>query len=193
VNTYQRLRQWTAFRSPFVADDADSPGPDTKAAFYPVWAVLADRVRRSGAESVIEIGCGSGQLARLLRDLGVPSYLGVDTRPALLERARAACPGYRFDAADVFVSNHLRAGNYEVVVMTQFLEYVRWDLVALELVRPGRTVLGAVSASREPVRAGQFASTGQVLERYGPVLRNLQVEPIHLPYGRSAFLFQGVR
>lgn len=193
MTTYERLRQLTAFRSPFVANEPDSPGPDTKAAFYPVWAVLADRVRRSGAESVIEIGCSTGQLARLLRDLGVPAYLGIDTRATSLAQASAACPSYRFELADVFLSNHLRAEQYDVVVMTQFLEYVRWDLVALELIRPHRTVLGAVSGSREPGRVRQFTSAEQVRERYGPVLRDLQVEPIHLPYGRSAFLFQGVK
>lgn len=187
------LRHFPFLRSGFLARETAPHKPDTKSAFYPVWAVLADRVRRSGAESVLEVGCGSGQLARLLRDLGIRDYLGLDTNAMLVGRARTACPGYRFSVADIFVSSHLRAEAYDIAVLTRSLEFVHWDLVALELIRPQRTVLGAVSSGKEPGRLRQFTTADQVRERYGPVLRDLRVEPIHLPGGRTAFLFEGTK
>jgi len=155
--------------------------------------LLAEHVRRSGARSVIEVGCGTGEFARLLRDLGIPEYLGLDTNAARLAKARANCPEYQFEVADVFLTNHLRGENYDVAVMTGFLEFVRWDLVALELVRPHRRVLGTVTAGDEPGRVRQFTSASQVLDHYSPVLRDLRVEPIHLPHGRTAFLFDGIK
>jgi SAM-dependent methyltransferase len=155
--------------------------------------VLAEHVRRSGAQSVIEVGCGKGEFACLLRDLGIPEYLGLDTNAARLAKARAICPEYRFEVADVFLGNHLRSEHYDVAVMTGFLEFVRWDLVALELVRPHRRVLGTVTAGDEPGRVRQFTSASQVLDHYSPVLRELRVEPIHLPHGRTAFLFDGIK
>ncbi len=193
MSAYERLLHFPVFRGGFSANRAPARMPDLKAALYPTWAVLADRVRRSGATSVVEIGCGSGQLACLLRDLGVKDYLGLDSNPARLEHARAACPGYRFELADVFLSNHLRAGHYDLVVMTGFLEFVRRDLVALEAIRPHKRVLGTVTSGDEPDRVRQFTTANQVLEHYSPVLCELHVEPIHLVHGRTAFLFEGIR
>ena len=181
----------------FVADSsATKPlraGPSRVHWFHPVWALLAEHVRRSDAQSVIEVGCGTGEFACLLRDLGIPQYLGLDSNAARLAKARANCPEYPFEVADVFLTNHLRGENYDVAVMTGFLEFVRWDLVALELVRPHRRVLGTVTAGDEPGRVRQFTSANQVLDHYSPVLRELRVEPIHLPHGRTAFLFDGIK
>jgi SAM-dependent methyltransferase len=193
MSAYQQLLRLAPFRGGLFASQVDARKRGRTQGFRPVWAVLAEHVRRSGAQSVIEVGCGSGEFARLLRDLGIVNYLGLDTNSARLARARSACPEYRFDVADVFLTNHLRSEDYDVAVMTGFLEFVRWDLVALELVRPHRRVLGTVTAGDEPGRVRQFTSAGQVLDHYSPVLRDLRVEPIHLPHGRTAFLFDGIK
>ncbi len=193
MSAYQPLRRLSLLRGGHFGNEAAAGRPVRVHWFYPVWALLAEHVRRSGAQSVIEVGCGTGEFARLLRDLGIPEYLGLDTNAARLAQARVNCPEYRFEVADVFLTNHLRGENYDVAVMTGFLEFVRWDLVALELVRPHRRVLGTVTAGDEPGRVRQFTSANQVLDHYSPVLRELRVEPIHLPHGRTAFLFDGIK
>ena len=38
--------------------------------YYPVRSVMVDRVRTAGAQRVLEIGCGSGQLAKYLLERG---------------------------------------------------------------------------------------------------------------------------
>ena len=44
-----------------------------------MWTVLADRIRRSGAKSVLDIGCGPGQFAACLFDMaGIETYTGLD-------------------------------------------------------------------------------------------------------------------
>jgi hypothetical protein len=35
----------------------------TESPYYFIWTVIADRVLRAGGRSILEIGCGSGQLA----------------------------------------------------------------------------------------------------------------------------------
>ncbi len=193
MNTYQQFWRLAPFSGGLFAGGANARKRASTIGFRPVWAVLAEHVRRAGAQSVIEIGCGAGEFARLLRDLGVVNYLGLDTNAARLARARIACPQYRFEVADVFLTSHLRREDYDVAIMTGFLEFVRWDLVALELVRSQRRVLGTVTAGDEPGRVRQFTSASQVLDHYSPVLRELRVEPIHLPHGRTAFLFDGIK
>ena len=194
MNTYDQLRRLFApYRAGLFAGGGAIREYRRTHWFSPVRALLAEHVRHSGAQSVIEVGCGEGELACLLRDLGIPDYLGLDTNAARLAKARAVCPEYRFEVADVFLTNHLRGENYDVAVMTGFLEFVRWDLVALELVRPHRRVLGTVTAGEEPGRVRQFTSANQVLDHYSPVLRELHVEPVHLAHGRTAFLFDGIK
>ena len=193
MSVYQPLHRLSLFRDGLFANAAAAREHLRAHWVRPVWAVLAEHVRRSGAQSVIEVGCGKGEFACLLRDLGIPEYLGLDTNAARLAKARVICPEYRFEVADVFLGNHLRSEHYDVAVMTSFLEFVRWDLVALELVRPHRRVLGTVTAGDEPGRVRQFTSASQVLDHYSPVLRELRVEPIHLPHGRTAFLFDGIK
>jgi SAM-dependent methyltransferase len=158
MKAYERLRNLPVFRGGLFARHAPARRPSANASLYPIWAVLAERVRRSGVDSVVEIGCGSGQLAGLWRDLGIKGYLGLDNNSARLAQARAGCPGYRF-----------------------------------ELIRPRTRVIGTVTSGDEPDRVRQFTTSGQVLEHYSQVLRELHVEPIHLLHGRTAFLFEGIK
>jgi len=50
----------------------------TESRYYSSWAVIADRIARVNPKSVVDVGCGCGQFATLLRDKGIPRYLGVD-------------------------------------------------------------------------------------------------------------------
>ncbi len=65
---------------------------------------LADRVRpliRSEAgPAVCDLGCGPGQVARYLRDRGLP-VVGVDLSPGMVERARELNPDIPFEVGDM--------------------------------------------------------------------------------------------
>ncbi|MFJ3405714.1 class I SAM-dependent DNA methyltransferase [Promicromonospora sp. NPDC090134] len=65
---------------------------------------FADLVRQSGGQSaggqVADVGCGPGHVTAFLRDRGVDAF-GVDLSPRLVEHARAAYPGVRFDVGDM--------------------------------------------------------------------------------------------
>jgi SAM-dependent methyltransferase len=53
-----------------------------------------------GRGPVIEIGCGPGQVARFLHELGV-DVSGVDLSPAMVEQARRLNPGVAFQVGDM--------------------------------------------------------------------------------------------
>lgn len=62
--------------------------------------ILTRFAASAGRGPVIEIGCGPGQVARFLHELGV-DVSGVDLSPAMVEQARLLNPGVRFRVGDM--------------------------------------------------------------------------------------------
>src|SRR5512147_33745 len=54
---------------------------------------VIDAVMSRGPTSVLDLGCGEGWLVRALANAGVPTVIGVDAIPALIDQARAAGGG----------------------------------------------------------------------------------------------------
>lgn len=100
----------------------------TETPYYTTWAVIADRIRRRGVRSVLDIGCGPGQLACLLRDKGLRHYKGVDFSSKRVEWARKVCPEFEFLAADAFDLDFSSGQSYDAVIAAEFLEHVERDL-----------------------------------------------------------------
>lgn len=50
--------------------------------------------------SVLDVGCGTGDLVDVLTEQGIRDYLGVDIVMASVDLARVKRPGYRFEVAD---------------------------------------------------------------------------------------------
>ncbi|GAB3139575.1 class I SAM-dependent methyltransferase [Microbispora hainanensis] len=63
-------------------------------------AAFAELVRAGGAGPVAELGCGPGYVTAHLRALGLDAF-GVDLSPRMIELARAAYPGLRFEVGSM--------------------------------------------------------------------------------------------
>lgn len=67
----------------------------------PVGDLLA-RVPLVAAARIVDLGCGAGaSTAPLVARFPQAEILGIDTSPAMIEAARAAVPGARFEIADI--------------------------------------------------------------------------------------------
>lgn len=65
-------------------------------------AELAARIQRPGAQQVADLGCGPGNSTALLRQTFPQATItGVDSSPAMLDKARAALPDCQFEQADI--------------------------------------------------------------------------------------------
>jgi 2-polyprenyl-3-methyl-5-hydroxy-6-metoxy-1,4-benzoquinol methylase len=166
----------------------------TESHYYPLWAVLADRIRVAPIGPVLDIGCGPGQLARLLWDHGVRRYCGLDFSPERLKRARTVCPEFEFVLADVFHTEVFDTRSYDTVVCTEFLEHVERDMDVLRRIRPGARVLATVPNFPGPGHVRAFSDAAEVAERYSSLLPDLRVDT-HLASssGTKYFLIDGVR
>jgi SAM-dependent methyltransferase len=161
---------------------------------YPMFAVIADRLVRRGVRSVLELGCGSGQLAALLRDKGIESYVGVDFSPRRIEQARRVCPEFLFHPEDILTSERLSQGGYDAVVANAFLEHVEADTRIVERVRPRTLFLGAVPNFPAPSHVRHFTEEAEVAERYHRFFTDFRTDSFVLdPRGRIVYLFEGVR
>ena len=165
----------------------------TSSRYYPLWAVIVDRILRSGAESVIDIGCGAGQFASFLRDKGLMKYVGIDFSQERIKHAREVCPEFNFLVADVFETNVLAVNDYDTVVCLEFLEHVERDIETIERIREGTRFLGTVPNFPYSSHVRHFNNSREVEERYGKKFQDFSVDT-HLQNdkGIKFFLIDGV-
>lgn len=120
---------------------------------------LAEKV--AGAGLVCDMGCGPGQVARYLHDLGVDSC-GIDLSPEMVGQAKRLHPGIPFQQGDMLnlagIPDEAYAG---IAAFYSILHLPRPMVVAalLELkrvLRPGGTLLITFHIGRETVHKGDW-------------------------------------
>jgi ubiquinone/menaquinone biosynthesis C-methylase UbiE len=117
----------------------------TQSPYYFIWTVILDRMRRSATKHVLEIACGSGQLAAAIRDASlVESYRGFDFSSSRLDFARQTCPEFHFEVADAFSTDVFERYDYDTAIATEFLEHVEGDLDVLARLARGTRFIGTV-------------------------------------------------
>ncbi|HEY6952015.1 MAG TPA: class I SAM-dependent methyltransferase [Bacteroidota bacterium] len=71
---------------------------------------------------VLDIGCGTGFFAEVVRNNGVRDYLGIDIVDTLFEGLRIRCPGYLFERLDVSVEP--LHGSYDLILAMDVLQHI---------------------------------------------------------------------
>jgi 2-polyprenyl-3-methyl-5-hydroxy-6-metoxy-1,4-benzoquinol methylase len=168
-------------------------GPYQDSPYYFLWTVIADRLR--GATRIVEIGCGTGQLAAFLIEQGVESYFGIDFSPKAIELARRAAPEGRFAVDDARTSN-VYDQPHDALVCTEVLEHVPDDLSVVERFRPGTRCLLSVPNHDSESHVRFFSDAEEVAERYGPYFESLDVLTLRTAKSREGhriFLAEGRR
>jgi SAM-dependent methyltransferase len=161
--------------------------------WYYIWTVLTDRLTSGDDPAVLDIGCGSGQLAKMLSDRGVRSYVGFDFSPKRIEWARDQVPEFTFVEADAHKTDLFDEGDYDSVVCTEFLEHVDGDVEVVARIRSGTRFLGTVPDFGGGSHVRFFRSAEEVEDRYASAFREFKVDTFFMPGGRSRqFLIDGV-
>lgn len=162
----------------------------TKSPYYFTWTVIADRAR--SARSVLEIGCGTGQLAQLLRDQGVGNYVGFDFSREAVAAAKRRAPDldFRFDDARTTQLYHVL--EHDLVICTEVLEHIDGDTALLRALKPGVRVIATVPNFDSASHVRYFHDAEEVLERYSPCFRSLDVRTLLASPSTKFFLLDGV-
>lgn len=87
-------------------------------------APTLDALRRSGARTVLDLGCGNGAFTSVLKRDGY-SVEGCDVSASALEHARKACAGtgfFQHDISDPLPSRY--AASFDAVVSIEVIEHL---------------------------------------------------------------------
>ena len=95
-----------------------------KLAEMPRYAVIAGYFRSLGtATSVLDVGCGAGQLAGWLSQVRPLHYVGVDLSAVAIDQARSCVPaGSRLEVADA--ASFDPGETFDVIVLNEMLYYM---------------------------------------------------------------------
>jgi SAM-dependent methyltransferase len=163
--------------------------------YYFLWAIIADRVRRSRMLEVLEIGCGPGRLAAFLLDQGVNKYVGLDFSPKAIALARQLVPAGQFVVDDARTTTLPSKIEHDVLICTEVLEHVDDDLAIISRFRPGKRCLCSVPSFPHESHVRSFQDVRAVAERYGRFFHSFDAMTLRSPNcdDHRFFLFDGVR
>lgn len=167
----------------------------TQSCYYFSWSVIADRIARYEAKSILEIGCGPGQFALMLHEQGLRSYAGLDFSPTAIAMARQNVPSFQFIVDDARTSDIYSQFNYDAIVCTEVLEHVQDDLVIVSRFGTGKRCLCTVPNFPYESHVRHFANTADVHDRYARFFDSLTVTRLKGTRGPTEvfFLMDGVR
>ena len=156
-----------------------------KSTYVRVWQKIADVLREHKIRSVLEVGCGPGQLAACMKEL-VPdlSYSGFDFSPQAILMAKKARPDGDFVVADIRDAQSY-AGDYQAVIATEVFEHLDDDIVCLRKIPEGKLVIFSVPNFDDPGHVRYFQTDDDVLGWYAGELKDATVVwvPRNAQYG----------
>ena len=164
----------------------------TESCYYFLWTVIVDRLLRSPLPRILDLGCGPGQFAELLRDKGIVAYRGLDFSATCIAQARKRCPTFQFEVADICATPWLAQADYDTVIALEFLEHVEKETEVIRQLRNGTRFIASVPNFPYPSHVRHFTSAEQVHDRYGSFFTDFRVDSFDEdPKGKRYYLMEG--
>ncbi len=151
---------------------------------------IYDRVieKLNGTRGVLEVGCGTGDLAKRIFDRGI-LYQGFDFSKEAIKQSKKKV-GHRARLGDVYKKKSYKNGfDYDTIVCLEVLEHIK-DLEVLSLMPKGRRIIGSVPDFGDPAHLRAFRNVESVKERYQDRINIKDIETFDQPSGKI-FLFEG--
>ena len=162
--------------------------------FRNMWDEAVNRINNGGYARILDMGCGPGQFAEyLIQRCPSIEYTGVDFSKIAINAAKERCPSVIFIEADIFQTDILEKGEYDLVVALELLEHLENDLALLNKIPVGKKVMFSVPNSDAFAHVRFFPNEEAVTDRYSLCFSDLQIMPITLANQKASFLTFGVK
>lgn len=155
--------QLPAYYDQFFEEDRSYHEHYRDSHYYVHWAKV-EFLLRNVPGTILEIGCGPGQLAHMLEDLGYTDYVGFDFSEKAIEIAKTRSKQSFFVGDAREHDNYQR--DYTTVVCLEVLEHVNDDLQIVKNVKPGTFCVFSVPNFPAPSHVRYFRSEREVRGRY---------------------------
>lgn len=153
-----------------------------------VWSEIIHKIKIGNYKNVLDIGCGPGQFASFLfNEVGFVNYLGIDFSEVAIDFAKKNAPEFSFLCADAKEFDFTSI-DYDVVVITEFLEHVEWDIELLLKLKKGVLILATLPNmdSKGHVRflsKDSETAKKEIKSRYGKICEIISID--HFPYEKN--------
>ena len=148
--------------------------------WYPLWRIATRGIPKDAR--VLDLGCGPGQVACMLKDDGITSYVGADWSEEAISMARVKCPEFQFEIIDLRhltdVKDLMKRTNPSIILLFETLEHIEDDLGLLECLLCGISIRATLPSGEAYSHARWFTSEEKISERYGDLLEIESIERV---------------
>ena len=166
----------------------------TKCIYYKSWCKVLELIKKDPKPSILEIGCGPGQLAEMLFDNKLFSYRGIDYSQEAIKMAKERNSKFRtcFYATDAFTFSYSNI-QYNTVVVLEVLEHIENDLELLKKIPNGKRVIFSVPNFDSAGHVRWFSNLKEVLNRYSDLFNIQSANECLMSKNHKLFLVEGIR
>jgi SAM-dependent methyltransferase len=165
--------------------------------YYPLYDQIIKIIEKDGMpHHVLEIGCGVGDLGKLIVERG-HQYRGFDFSPVAVECCHALCPQADFRVGDAYDPACYLPHDYDTVVAIEVLEHLD-DLRMIGNIPLGVRLIASVPDYDDVAHLRLYQDAKRdILERFRPLLHVTEILSLvgkgHSGEPKTVYLFQGVR
>lgn len=166
--------------------------------YIKVWNVLINELSEKKNMNIVDLGCGNGQLARLLekRKLSIDSYLGLDFSTVAINYAneKNTFEHHKFQIEDFNIMQNLNKSNTHFICL-EVLEHIEKDLELLKKVNGNNnSFLFSVPNYDSLSHVRTFKDKNEIIQRYSNILNIEKIYPVRFKEDNPKliiFLFVG--
>jgi cyclopropane fatty-acyl-phospholipid synthase-like methyltransferase len=139
----------------------------TRTRYDGLFRKIVANVRDHGSRSILEVGCGSGFLAKMILQEYSGAYRGFDFSAEAIRNAGSRTGHPELFSVGDALDGRSYAGNYDTIVCTEMLEHVDRDLDVIRLWRDGTWCVCSVPNFDYAGHVRFFNAADEVAARYG--------------------------
>jgi SAM-dependent methyltransferase len=153
----------------------------TRTRYDALFRKVVANIRDHGSRAVLEVGCGSGFLAKMILQDHGGAYRGFDFSPGAVRNAGARTGRPELFSVGDALDPRSYAHEYDTIVSTEMLEHIEGDLDAVRLWRDGTWCVCSVPNFDYAGHVRFFNTCDEVATRYGGLIDIQDVVKITRP------------